>query len=71
MVLLRCLCCCHPQVWGENNITVVNSTANLIVGPQIIDVTIRNGSTDAPGELYAPMHVDISVLGMQLSFVGM
>lgn len=37
----------YRQVWGESNVTSVNSTANLIVGPQYINVTIRNGSTDA------------------------
>jgi hypothetical protein len=37
------------QVWGESNITQLNSTGNLIVGPQNITVTIRDGNTDAPG----------------------
>jgi hypothetical protein len=38
---LRCV-----QVWGESNITSLNRTANVIVGPQFINTTIRNGSTD-------------------------
>lgn len=37
-------------MWGETNITQLNATGNLIVGPQYIDVTIRNASTDAVGE---------------------
>jgi hypothetical protein len=31
-------------VWGEGNITVVNASTNRILGPQTINVTIRNGS---------------------------
>jgi hypothetical protein len=31
------------QVWGEGNITVVNATTSRILGPQTINVTIRNG----------------------------
>lgn len=45
MCLLVCL-----QVWGENNISVVNATSNLIIGPQYITVTIRNASNDAPSK---------------------
>lgn len=38
------------QIWGEKNISQLNSTSNVIVGPQYIDVTIRDGRTEAVGE---------------------
>lgn len=45
--------CCYLlfQLWGEDNITQVNATANRVVGPQYIDVTIQDGSSNAIREL--------------------
>jgi hypothetical protein len=48
---------CHvpacDQVWGESNITVLNATTNIVLGPQKFNVAIRNGSDDRIREWHA------------------
>ena len=47
-------CLLPVQSWGPGNVTAVNSTTNMLLGPIKVDIPIRNGSTNEPGEPNPP-----------------
>jgi hypothetical protein len=47
------VCVSAPQLFGPGNVTNINATANLVVGPQVNQATIRDGRTNAIRECLA------------------
>lgn len=48
--------CCAVQIYGERNITATDAHTNLVVGPVVISVTLRDGASNATGAWLPQLH---------------